>query len=403
MYHKESMGVSKEDLKSLIGASNELGAASIIVTMITMIIISLIVIGFATISRRIQQASVNTQLSTQAFYAAESGVEDARKVILSALSAGNTVPGKTSCNTNTDGPGYSPNYPAPGGPVQLGPSANNVSYTCLLVNPTPTTLYYTGVSENQSIIVPVSSIGGSLPSPINAIHVTWSPTTSVVGNPATICPNTTVNSFKPEPNWTCDYGLLDVSMAPTDVSPLTRVYLNTNSIHSFFEPFGNSQVGKFSYAGNYRGFANKPLVTPANCGTSSYTSCEVDIENLQASGNLNSRSFVLRISSLYRPSNITITAYTTWGAQIAFGNSQALIDATGNANGVLRRIQVRLPISKYANAPSYSLESNGGVCKRFLVTPGYFNIPGNFPTSRPDSANNPMCSITSSGSPQPGG
>src|ERR1035437_8641163 len=106
MYHRESMSVSKEDQKPIISANNELGAASIIVTMITMIIISLIVIGFATISRRIQQQSVNTQLSTQAFYAGESGGEDARKGSVAARSAGKTGPGKTSCNTNTDGPGY---------------------------------------------------------------------------------------------------------------------------------------------------------------------------------------------------------------------------------------------------------------------------------------------------------
>ena len=42
------------------------GMASIIITMITMVIITLIVLGFATLSRREQRQSLDRQLSTQA-------------------------------------------------------------------------------------------------------------------------------------------------------------------------------------------------------------------------------------------------------------------------------------------------------------------------------------------------
>jgi len=60
---------------------NQSGMVSIMVTMILMIVMSLIVVGFAQVSRRNQRVALDRQLSTQAFYAAESGVNDAREFL----------------------------------------------------------------------------------------------------------------------------------------------------------------------------------------------------------------------------------------------------------------------------------------------------------------------------------
>ena len=61
---------------------------AILVTMNLMIVISLIVLGFAQISRRNQRQSLDRQLSTQAFYAAETAVNDAADLIKTAVQAG---------------------------------------------------------------------------------------------------------------------------------------------------------------------------------------------------------------------------------------------------------------------------------------------------------------------------
>ncbi len=60
---------------------NESGLAAIAVTMIIMGIVTLIVVGFATLMRREQRQALDQQLSTQAFYAAESGVNATRAYI----------------------------------------------------------------------------------------------------------------------------------------------------------------------------------------------------------------------------------------------------------------------------------------------------------------------------------
>jgi hypothetical protein len=69
----------------LAGLRREGGFVSIIVCMIIMTILSLITIGFAQIMAREQRQALDRQLSSQAFYAAESGVNDALMLTLVAI------------------------------------------------------------------------------------------------------------------------------------------------------------------------------------------------------------------------------------------------------------------------------------------------------------------------------
>lgn len=57
---------------------NQQGIVAIVVTIILMVILTLIVLSFAKISRREERDALDRQLSTQAFYAAESGIDYAK-------------------------------------------------------------------------------------------------------------------------------------------------------------------------------------------------------------------------------------------------------------------------------------------------------------------------------------
>src|SRR6185437_13103234 len=142
---------------------NQSGMASILITMITMIVVSLIVLGFATISRREQGNTLDQQLSTQAFYAAETGVEDARNVIMNDVKTAQPVLPKTDCTTNTGGATY------PTGAQTVLDATHNVSYTCLLVSPV-TNVQYDGV-DGQSKVIPVDSN-----QTITKLVISWVPT-----------------------------------------------------------------------------------------------------------------------------------------------------------------------------------------------------------------------------------
>lgn len=352
------------------------GMASIVITMVTMVVISLIVLGFATISRREQTQTLDQQLSTQAFYAAESGVEDARNVIEAALQAGKPVPAKADCDTNTTS-GYTPNYPV--GAATTLDSAHNVSYSCLLIDPTPPVLKYSGIGED-SLVIPITASDT-----IDTLVIKWTPTTPPSGSPSS-CPSSTTSSFTPQPNWQCGYGLMRMDLMPTE-GALTRGGMLTSTLTAFFEPTRNAASGQLSYAGNTN---NKANVVAANCNTVSYTQCTATITGLGGA-----KSVALRLNSLYQPSDITIEPYHG-GTPIEVSGAQAIVDVTGKASDVLRRIQVRIPVVSSSQMSSFAIQSNGSLCKRFMTTPGYLKIPGDI--LDPDPANN-MCAAQTYGTP----
>jgi hypothetical protein len=357
---------------------NQKGMAAIIVTMVTMVVISLIVLGFATISRREQGQTLDQQLSTQAFYAAETGVEDAKNVIMAALQGGKDVPGKTDCDTNTDGMGYTPNYPTGAGTTLDG--THNVSYSCLLVDPTPTSLKYNGVGTDNV----VASFKAD--DTIDKFVITWKPTNAPTGSPSS-CPGSTSSTFSPQPKWNCGYGLLRMDLVPTE-GALTRAGLASSTLTAFFEPTRNSASGNLSYSGN----TAKPNIVAANCGLGAYSECSATIVGLAGQ-----KSFALRLNSLYQPSDLTVTPYHG-STPLEVSGAQAVVDVTGKAQDVLRRIQVRVPVGASGKTAGFAVQSNGALCKRFKATPNYLSIPGDI--VNPDLAND-MCKAQTYGTPQP--
>ena len=73
----------KSKLRNLL--SNQEGAASIYTSMIIMVILMLAALSFATIMSRNYQQTTENQLNAQAFYAAETGIGDARARLLGLL------------------------------------------------------------------------------------------------------------------------------------------------------------------------------------------------------------------------------------------------------------------------------------------------------------------------------
>ena len=72
-------------LRNSQNRSDESGMASIIVTLIMSVVITLIVLGFAQVSTREQSNALQNQLSTTAYYAAESGINDVVNIIQLSL------------------------------------------------------------------------------------------------------------------------------------------------------------------------------------------------------------------------------------------------------------------------------------------------------------------------------
>ena len=354
---------------------SESGMVAIMVTMILIIVISLIVLGFAQIVRRNQRQVLDHQLSSQAFYAAESGINDARKIIQTALDQGNPVYAKDTCEDAT-GPAsslYSGLQP------KIDPDAG-IEYTCLMVDPSPTELSYTSIGS-KSTVVPIISANGTN---MDTITLEWKADgiSSPLADPT--CPTAPLgNEFRPTTGWGCGYGVLRFDLVPTHDPNLTIDDLAKETMTSFGVPMNGGADGTINYPATQPASRNNSKnVFAANCDN---TSCKLTIDVSSATSN----NMHMRINSLYKDVSLKVQA-TNGGTPLRLNGAQALIDSTGKAQDVVRRIQVYVPLrDSSVNALSdYALQSSESVCKRYTVMDNYFD------TDIPTAIGSPAVPIT---------
>jgi hypothetical protein len=324
------------------------GIVSILVTMVIMLIISLIVIGFARLSQREQRQALDRQLSTQAFYAAETGIKDAIEAI-------RANPGleKTDCSSSLGASAGS----------NVIDSTNNVAYTCVLVDTSPSSLDYASIDVDQGTVIPIEPRSGSL----ERLTIGWQDKAG--GSSYGGCPTPSGGAyvFPAAANWpsTCSAGVLRIDLVPND-HPMTRAGLISRTLTAYLYP-QNGATSATSYTYNL-GAPDQGAVIPVNCNTSATPrNCNISIS---FTGNAGVSSYYLRARSIYRSSNMSLAGYANGNVATELINAQAVIDSTGKANDVLRRISVRVPLTNIgANVPSFALLTADSLCKRFSIAP----------------------------------
>ena len=350
------------------------GVVSLMVTMVMMIVITLIVLGFAAVIRDTQRNTLDNQLSTQAFYAAESGINDARVVINNAVKAGSPVPAKTKCDNNDGGYNLS-------GTVN---AQYDVAYTCVLVDPAPTSLS-TDVSYNSKVL-PIISGGPAF----STLQLSWSVSTGLAAT-ASGCATTAAGAdtlpVAGGGQWACHYPILRVDVFDAN-GALNRANWGAATATMFLVPINSTTVTNSTTLPAARG----NMVT-AQCTAAA---CVAKITNLAGT------RYYMRVSTVYRSdSRLTIDAGGT-----RFVGAQAVIDATGRALDVIKRVVVAVDLTdanSYA-VPSGAIISEDSICKRFAAANGsYFAVPSDADMNSAAGANgNPLClQHTSASPPQP--
>ena len=211
------------------------GMASILVTMVLMVVMSLIVLGFAQVSRNNQRAALDNQLTKQAYYAAETGVNDYSKVIRAWLTANPNNPdlsalNKTSCD---------PKVALPLAYKNVGSGSLNstdVQYTCVLVTANPTSLSYSSVSSTK--VIPINSATA-----LDKLTITWQTTQTNLASPTANCPGaSSIGQLPNVVNWTCGLGILKIDLVPT-TGTITMQTLMTNAMTALLVPTKPSATG----------------------------------------------------------------------------------------------------------------------------------------------------------------
>ena len=330
-------------------SEDQTGIVSIMVTIIMMLVISLLVIGFGTVTRRNVREALDRQLSTQAYYAAETGVND----VLTALNKGSLTDadlltssyatdcsGAQSLTTKLSAINHVANQ-------NYLNADGSVAYTCLLANPEPNSLV---------INVPINDTESTHVNPSAATNLmfTWESQDPSNGSAAS-CPTT----FQPQSAWTgnCPYGILRLDLYKVTGGNAAAAANNTATVYLLPSAAGAASPTAITY--------NAPTIVKANCSASSKT-CSATL--LDASDALFSGDYYVRTSNLYLGSgNVTISPSSA-ASTVTFKDSEILIDVTGKAQDELRRVQERISNRDVVTPKSLNgVASGSSVCKRFTV------------------------------------
>jgi len=120
----------------------------------------------------------------------------------------------------------------------------------------------------------------------------------------------------------------------------------------------------------------------ANVNNAIGTRCDVNGCSLTINS-LSQNSYYLRIRALYRNVALQVEGANAGGSQLELKGAQAVIDSTGRAQDVLRRIQVNVPLGATSQnqLSDYAIQSTDAICKRFSVMNGFFDTAVNGVTS----------------------
>lgn len=359
-------------MKTRLGTlrDNQQGFASIVIALVLILIVSLITIGFAQLMRREQRAALDRQLSSQAYYAAESGINDAA----AAINAGFDT-SKSSCAALTAAQVSAITDPKAQTAAQTYLMNNGVgsstgsNYPCLLINPTPPNLQYSSIDTTTSKVIELEGLDSSNnPAAVQTIEISWQ---DANGN-STFTPS--CSTFYPASggatNWTYT-GLLRAELIP--INTLTRTGLINNADTAFLCPDKISSNSS-NYSGN-QGNASGVIIG-GQCSTAAPTPtspryCNARITGL---GTLNEATYFLVLRSIYNPAAVTVTIYggtgtVTQANMLNINGAQVLVDSTGKAQDVLRRIQARIPVHNNYNTPNGGADAMQSLCKQLQLTP----------------------------------
>lgn len=320
---------------------NQQGFASMVVALTLVIVLALVTIGFAQLTRREQQNALNKQLATQANYAAESGINDAIKYLHENPGYD---PDPTEClsdlPTTATSAGYKPAID----------TTNGVSYTCMLIDTKPKSLQFTQVDPRSSELVTFNTTDA--PDPLT---IEWD---SLQPN----APNDTSGGFPTTGSWTASKypAVLQFSITSLGNGSVDRASLTGSTFTAYLYPTNSATVPEKPYNP-----ATQGLIIPASCvPQNGGRHCEAKITGLATGG------YLLHILNLYdRTDTITITGGNDPNL-VNFIDGQAVIDVTGKARDVLKRLRVRVCLSvNNCQSPLPGTEGQN-ICKRLETRPG---------------------------------
>lgn len=343
---------------------NQKGIASIYVTVIFSIIITVVVLSFVILSRREQRLTLDRQLSAQAYYAAESGINDALATLKS-----NPSYTKDVCE-------------------EKALDADKFIYqTCTLVS-LPTSLTYTVNTTNSKFFLVRSQ------TPFNTIEFTWQPlnSTDTIAS-SNNCPSPypvgTPCYFKSDTldanGWGSQMGVLRLEVIAIDrtATSIPRNLISSNTYHLFGIPDSgtNNSFSTPPYTTTNIPDSNDSAILSGKCNAQKQ--CTLRMAGVVGGGNYD---YYVRAFSYYKDIKLTVQGQLVelisgieQKTAVTLIGSQVVIDSTGRSGDVLRRVRVNKTLNSSSTAsglnsstsylPPFVLSTGDGLCKKLETNP----------------------------------
>lgn len=406
----------------------ESGQASMVTVAMFMMLFAAIAVSFTFVVISASRQALNDSLQSSAKIAAESGVEDAKRLIVycyNKRSGGSyTTPdaqqlcpkviGKLStelegmgCDeilkpmhdigtiSEVEQEGNNRGYRVKVGNNGGGDNENNEYYQCLKI--ATKTDNYQGTVNNlgKSVIVPLRVVNTQNQAAVIAsLKIEWHRNVNgndgdnlaeMNGAEGTGLPPANIwsKSNRPAvlrvervgvPKKAGGFSLND--LADSDTALTLRPSLKGNSSYNLgaYKPqYPPLPLGRDGIAPNNQYSGKVPIVEAAckDGGGGDDYACKTtfDGESLVTKD----KDYYLRINAIYRSAHFKITAYDQNGKPLYFDGVQPLVDVTGRSSDSFSRIQARLKPSFDKNAdgtnwwPEYVIDTNGKVCKDIEV------------------------------------
>lgn len=321
--------------------SNEQGIVAIVLTVFVITVLSLVVLAFAQQARREQRQSLDRQLSSQAFYAAESGINST----INGIRTGTITSAKDDdCSDQT------------GNSLD---TADNFSYSCVLFSRELPEVEYSSVDTVSGEFVSLHAKNDNL----SKLIFNWNNIEGSVDYSG--CPSST--NVKDLPRDTdygsaCTAGVLRVSLMPVSSGAINREAIYNDMFTVYLRPSSDG-AGRVSYQGRAGAPNSQGKIVAANCSAVPGR-CSATIVGLPSGG-----AIFMQIRSLYHDNSTTIIGKTISDGAVIFDQAQIKVDSTGKAADVLKRLQVRVPLFQSNDTSSFPIDALGGICKRITTHP----------------------------------
>lgn len=361
----------KHNHKPYHSESDQRGAMAMFTVVFLALLLSIVTLSFVRLSVTEQRQASDDALTTRAYYAAESGLEDAKRALVLQFdnNSGND-PDNLNADVCRPAEINSPIDPAINvdGNAVLS-DALQTYYTCQRINLTPPD-YQAEIERWESITVPLSSAPDSngVPQTFNIVEIEWHQQGGDFNGDYTLDSPDPSPNLPTFPDWNAGLGaggigypaMLRTQFFSTDITnTLRRVHFN--SVAAVVRPAtGGSAIPSITSS------TYDEHVHNVDCQDSAVDGEYVCSARFSGFNNPSPRVYYLHLTALYRATNIKISLFEANDPR-SMQDAQAIIDVTGQAGDVFRRIEARVGLTNVYPLPDYAIWSNEEICKDFTI------------------------------------